>query len=174
MRICIFHRLSIVCVQKCGFWGFWGWNVKIVYSNPKKHYPAWIRVCWCIACQNRFNGLSSRSVVRFCVQIKKKNSVVTLAIWGQVTPGAILTKCSLWRDMVDVIVITCAIFRGCRLRGVDCGCGERGKFAFSHWLDVLLLQHRSHYCVIIWLSYRLMLKLPSKFNCSCKGSEWHL
>ena len=116
MRICIFHRLSIVCVQKCGFWGFWGWNVKIVYSNPKKHYPAWIRVCWCIACQNRFNGLSSRSVVRFCVQIKKKNSVVTLAIWGQVTPGAILTKCSVWGDMVDVI--TCAIFGDCRLRGV--------------------------------------------------------
>ena len=31
-------------------------------------------------------------------------------------PGAILTKCGLWGDMVDVI--TCAIFRDCRLRGV--------------------------------------------------------
>jgi len=42
--------------------------------------------------------------------------VVTLAIWGDVTSGAILTKCRLWGDMVDVI--TCAIFRDCRLRGV--------------------------------------------------------
>ena len=42
--------------------------------------------------------------------------MVTLAIWGDVTPGAILTKCSLWGDMVDVI--TYAIFRDCRLRGV--------------------------------------------------------
>jgi len=42
--------------------------------------------------------------------------VVTLAIWGEVTTGAILTKCGLWGDIVDVI--TCAIFRDCRLRGV--------------------------------------------------------
>jgi len=39
-----------------------------------------------------------------------------LAIWGEVTHGAILTKCRLWGDMVDVI--TCAIFGDCRLRGV--------------------------------------------------------
>ena len=37
-------------------------------------------------------------------------------LWGEVTTGAILTKCSLWGDIVDVI--TCAIFRDCRLRGV--------------------------------------------------------
>ena len=42
--------------------------------------------------------------------------MVTLAIRGEVTPGAILTKCRLWGDMVDVI--TCAIFGDCRLRGV--------------------------------------------------------
>ena len=42
--------------------------------------------------------------------------MVTLAIWGEVTPGAILTKCRLWGGMVDVI--TCAIFGDCRLRGV--------------------------------------------------------
>jgi len=41
--------------------------------------------------------------------------MVTLAIWGEVTPGAIFTKCGLWGDMVDVI--TCAIFGDCRLRG---------------------------------------------------------
>jgi len=41
--------------------------------------------------------------------------VVTLAIWGEVTPEAILTKCGLWGDMVDVIAF--AIFVDCRLRG---------------------------------------------------------
>jgi len=46
----------------------------------------------------------------------KRNWVVTLAIWGDVTPAAILTKCGLWGDMVDVI--TCAIFGDCRLRDV--------------------------------------------------------
>ena len=42
--------------------------------------------------------------------------MATLAIWGEVTPEAILTKCGLWGDMVDVI--TSAIFGDCRLRGV--------------------------------------------------------
>ena len=42
--------------------------------------------------------------------------MVTLATWGEVTPGVILTKCDMWGDMVDVI--TCAVFGDCRLRGV--------------------------------------------------------
>ena len=47
--------------------------------------------------------------------------MVTLAIWGEVTAAAILTKCRVWGDMVDVI--TFAIFRDCRLRGMGV---ERG------------------------------------------------
>ena len=39
-----------------------------------------------------------------------------MAIWGEVTPGAILTKYGMLGDIVDVI--TCAIFGDCRLRGV--------------------------------------------------------
>jgi len=35
---------------------------------------------------------------------------------GEETPGAILTKCGMWGDMVDVIM--CAIYGDCRLRGV--------------------------------------------------------
>jgi len=31
-----------------------------------------------------------------------------------------------------------------------CGCGERGKFAFYHWLEVSPLQHWSHYRVTVW------------------------
>jgi len=42
--------------------------------------------------------------------------VLTLALWGEITPGATLTKCGVWGDMVDVI--TCAIFVDCRLRDV--------------------------------------------------------
>jgi len=42
--------------------------------------------------------------------------VANLAIWGEVTPGAIVTKCCMWADMLDVI--TYAIFGDCRLRGV--------------------------------------------------------
>ena len=42
--------------------------------------------------------------------------MVILAIWGEITPGANLTKCGVWGDMVDLI--TCAIFGDCRLAGV--------------------------------------------------------
>ena len=38
------------------------------------------------------------------------------------------------------------------------GCGERGKFAFSHWLDASPLQHWSHYRVIVWLLLLLLLQ----------------
>ena len=35
---------------------------------------------------------------------------------GEVTPGAILTKCGMWGDMAELI--TYAIFDDCQLRGV--------------------------------------------------------
>jgi len=47
--------------------GFEGEDVKILSSNPRKE-----RVCWCIACQNRFNGLAARSVERFLRTKKEK------------------------------------------------------------------------------------------------------
>ena len=60
--------------------------------------------------------LSLADELKLLKEIKKLS--VTLAIWGEVlvTPGAILAKCCLWGDMVDVI--TCAIFGDCRFRGV--------------------------------------------------------
>ena len=82
MQICFCHRLSIVCAEKWFFGGSEGKGLKILCSNPKKHYPAWIRIWWCILCQNRFNDLSSRSVQRFCVQINFFKWVASLAIWG--------------------------------------------------------------------------------------------
>jgi len=90
---------------------------KYCVLTPKRHYHAWIHVCWCIAFQNRSNGLSSKSVERFCVQRKKQEkNKLWLWLWGEVTPGAILTKCGVWGDMMDVI--TYAIFGDCRLGGV--------------------------------------------------------
>ena len=70
--------------------------------------------------------------------------MVTLAIWGEVTPGAILTKCGLWGDMVDVI--TCAIFGDCRLR---CGCGEslRGVSLRSP-IDLMLRPYNTGHTVL--------------------------
>ena len=64
--------LPFICTQK---WFFGGLRVKMwkyCVLTPKRHYPAWIRVCWCIACRNWFNGLSARSVEVFCVQRRKK------------------------------------------------------------------------------------------------------
>ena len=76
MRICISHRFSIIWAQNGVFGGFEGEDVKYYLLTPKRHYPAWIRVCWCIAWQNRFNyGLSSRSVERFCEQRRNKKKI---------------------------------------------------------------------------------------------------
>ena len=71
-------------VLKNVFGGFEGEDVKIMCSNPQRHYPAWIRVCWCIACQNRFNGL--RSVERFCVQKKLKKLGGNFGYMGRSNP----------------------------------------------------------------------------------------
>ena len=79
MQIRVCHRLSIICTQK---WVFEGEDVKMLHS--KRHYPAWIRICWCIACQNQFNGLSCRSVERLCVETEKeRNWVVNIGYMGR-------------------------------------------------------------------------------------------
>ena len=43
--------------------------------------------------------------------------MLTLAILEEVTHCAILTRCGMWGDMVDVIM--CAIFGHCQLRDVS-------------------------------------------------------
>jgi len=143
-----YNWLTIICVQKWGFWGFWGWRCdNIVFWPPKgttlREYEsvdvlrdkigttAWAQALW----------------GKNCVQRKKqKNWVVTLAIWGEITPGAMLTRCRLFGDMVDII--TWAIFSWLSVKG--CGCGDRGKFAFCYWLDASPLQHWSYYRVTVW------------------------
>ena len=122
---------------------------KYCLLTPKKHYPAWIRVCWCIACQNRFNGLSSRSVERFLRTKKEinKNSG-NFGYMGRSNPWGDLDQ--MWRvGRYGGRNHVCNIWW---LSVKGCGCGERGKFAFSHWHDASPLQHWSHYRVTVWLS----------------------
>jgi len=116
---------------------------KYCLLTPKRQYPAWIRVCWCIACQNRFNSLSSRSVERFCVQRNKKKLSGNFGYMGRSNPWGDLDQMSLvgrYGGRNHVCNIWWLSVKGC-------GCGERGKFAFSHWLDASPLQHWSHYSV---------------------------
>ena len=40
-----------------------------------------------------------------------------------------------------------------------CGCGERAKFAFSHWLDASPLQHWSHNRVTVWLMLKTAMEV---------------
>jgi len=70
MQLCeyVFRIGFPLYVPKMVFFGGGGLRVKILKilsSDPEKALPCVKRVCWCIACQNRFNGLSSRSVERF-------------------------------------------------------------------------------------------------------------
>ena len=51
-----------------------------------------------------------------------------------------------------------------------CGCGERGKFALSHWLDASPLQHWSHYRVTVWLHQ--CLPLPRKRSPDGASPDW--
>jgi len=56
-------------------------------------------------------------VERFCVQRRNTKKLSgKFGYMGRKSPGATLTICGMWGDMVDVI--TCAIFRDCRLRSV--------------------------------------------------------
>ena len=97
--------------------------------------------------------------------------MVTLAIWGEVTPGAILTKCRVWGDMVNVI--TCAIFGDCRLRGV----GVVGGVSLPSPIYLRCRPYNwSHYCVhdrvIVaeWMLYGVEIVLNMERDDSFFGS----
>jgi len=132
---------------KMFFWEGGGLRVKMwkyCVLTPERHYPAWICVYWCIACQNRFNGLSARSVERFLrtqKEIKKLSG--NFGYMGRSNPWGHLDQ--MWRvGRYGGRNRVCNIWW---LSVKRCECGERGKFAFSHWLDASPLQHWSHYRV---------------------------
>ena len=83
--------------------------------------------------------------LRFCVQRNKKMSG-NFGYMGRSNPWGDLDQMSLlgrYGGLNHVCNIWWLSIKGC-------GCGERGKFAFSHWLDASPLQHCSHYCVTVW------------------------
>jgi len=69
-----------LCMPKCYFLRvlFWGWRCVL---TPKRHCPAWILVCWCIAFQNWFNSLSTRSIEKN-VAYKLRNKEMKKKISG--------------------------------------------------------------------------------------------
>ena len=144
MQLCkyVFPIDLPLCAQKWGFWRFWGWRCENIVFWPSKGTT--LREYASVDVSHDKIGSTAWALgpwKDFAYKQEIKNWVVTLAIWGEVTPAATLTKCGVCGDMVDVI--TCAIFGDCHCRVKGCGCGERGKFAFSDWLDALPLQHWS-------------------------------
>jgi len=61
MRICICHRLSIICTSKLGFLGVLRvvmWQCCIL--TTKRHIPEWIHVFWATAREHLSTGLTCR------------------------------------------------------------------------------------------------------------------
>ena len=116
MRICISHRLTIICAQKLGFSGFWGWRCENIVIWPPKGTTLREYVSADVSHVKIGSTTWASGRLEILRTNKKKNWVATLAIWGEVTPGATLTICGVWGDMVDLI--TCAMFGDCRLRDV--------------------------------------------------------
>jgi len=149
------------------FGGFEGKDVKILSSNPQKALPCvnytsasglavtfvtlvtlilfWL-IDWLIACKNRFNGMSCKFVEIFCAQRRNKKVSGNFGYMGRINPWGNLDQMWLvgrYGGHNHVCNISWLSVKGC-------GCGERGKFAFSHWLDESPLQHWSHYRVTVW------------------------
>jgi len=78
-----FHYMS-----KNVFGGFWEGRCENTVFWPPKGTTLCenASVCWCIACQNRFNGLSSRSVERFCVHRNNKKLNGNFGYMGKSNP----------------------------------------------------------------------------------------
>jgi len=92
-----------------------------------------------------------------------------VAIWGEVTPCTISTKCGLWGDMLEVI--TCAIFGDCRLRGVGVVRGVSLPYAIDLRSTLkCTIQHWSHYHVM----YLVMLCVYCSDKELCKYTALYI
>jgi len=99
------------------FWGFCGWRCENTVLWPPKGTTlrefayagvSCVKVGSTAWALGPWKDFANKEEIIFWV--------VTLAIWGEVTPGAILTKCGMCVNMVGVI--TCAILGDCWLWGV--------------------------------------------------------
>ena len=138
----------------CPKMGFWGWRCENIVLWPPKGTT--LREYASVDVSRVKIGSTAWALGRLkdfaYKEERNKNWVVTLAIWGEVAPGATLTICGVWGDMVDVI--TCAIFGDCRLRGVGV---VRGAISPSP-IDLT----RRPYSTAVWSYYRVMCKAHSK------------
>jgi len=134
--------------------GFWGWRCENIVLWPPKGTT--LREYASVDVSRVKIGSTAWALGRLkdfaYKEERNKNWVVTLAIWGEVAPGATLTICGVWGDMVDVI--TCAIFGDCRLRGVGVVRGANS----SSPIDLT----RRPYNTAVWSHNRVMCKAHSK------------
>ena len=75
---------------------FEGEYVKILCSNPQKALPCVNTRLLVYRMSNRFNGLSSRSVERFCVQRNRENKNLDIANRSRVSCAHNSSRASLW------------------------------------------------------------------------------
>jgi len=157
MRICISHRLTIICAQNGVFGGFEGEDVKILCSDPQK-------------------GTTLREYASVNVsRVKIGSTAWALGPWKDFAYKEERNKKKLsgnfgymggsnpWGDLDQMRLV--GRYRGrnhvCNISWLsvkECGCGERGKFAFSHWLDASPLQHWSHYRVTVWCLWLVYIR----------------
>ena len=129
--------------------GFWGvlrvkmWKYCVL--THKRHYPALnTRLLVYRMSKSVQRRKLSRSVERFCVGKNKKKLSGNFGYMGRSNPWGDLDQ--MWRvgrygGHNYVCNISWLSVKGC-------GCGERGNFAFSHWLEASPLQNWSQYRVM--------------------------
>ena len=148
MRICISHRLTIMCAQKWCSWGFWGRRCEnIVFWPPKgttlREYAS-VDVSH-VKIGSTAWALGPWKDFAYKEEIINKSSG-DFGYMGRSNPWGDFDH--MWRvgrygGHNHVCNISWLSVKGC-------GCGKKGKFAFSHWLDASPLQHWSHYRVTVW------------------------
>jgi len=133
---------------KWGFWGFWGWRCKnIVFWPPK---GTTLRECASVDVSRVKIGSTAWALGPWkdfaYKEERNKKMSGNFGYMGGSNP---------WGDLDQMRLV--GRYRGhnhvCNISWLsvkECGCGERGKFAFSHWLDASPLQHWSHYRVTMW------------------------
>ena len=172
MQLCIPHRLSIICAQKWVIGGFESELVKLLCFDPQKALP-YVKTRPLVYLVSKSVQWPELYVGRKILRTKKelnKNWVVTLAIWGDLDQTWRVGRYGR-RNHVRIILW---------LSVKGCGCGERGKFAFSHWLEVSLLQHWSHYRDRLWtiatycrpVASRILGDLRGPQNSLCRLHTW--
>ena len=136
-----------LCAQKWFFWRFWGWRCEnIVFWPPK---GTTLREFASVGVSRVKLGSTAWALGRckaFAYKERNKKFSGNFGYMGRSNP---------WGDLDQMRLVgrndgRNHVFNISWLSVKGCGCGERGKFAFSHWLDVSPLQHWSRYRVTVW------------------------